>query len=454
MKRVYVDATDRLERAESGNFAPGDWARLARLASRFRETTVQDELLSLTAWPSLSEPTEAVIRAVRDLVGRCQGRGVLTWSESAEPLQVAGLLIREWLVREPGRILVWAAPGRLVRWQRLVSGLGDRVVVLPHGATPPEELSEDPCTAWLVDRPPLDLLPPSARSSVRRLVLLSPRPWGAGQSLGWHAAWLDKQDVPLVRLEEELLVEGPAGSESETVAPDVRVVAVRPGEAEKALISELEGLTTWLHDTGRLDTGALASAWADLLTTAEVWPGALPLVAEPLLSLETEPLARARLLALLRVALEAWEAGPSIVPALQALVATSHRRVRLHVACRPAADGLRLRLPAGVDLIVDGDSFEAEGHDLWLHAEPVRHPVDMVDRHKGGQRHHHLVLEGGRSHRWLAALEVRGLLRASAGSWAEWTAGLSHIPDPVAIWRDPEGEASRLAVVRDQKAVG
>ncbi|MEB3236245.1 MAG: hypothetical protein VKO64_01285 [Candidatus Sericytochromatia bacterium] len=444
MKRVYVDATDRLERADRGAYAPGEWARLAGVAARMRDTWPREELLSRTALPCTRPVGEAEERAVRAVVGRCGDRAILAWPERIGPWGVAELLLREWLVRDQGRILVLAAPGRVEAWRRALAEVGSRVQLVVQGAPLPEETF----TGWLVDRCDrgLDVLP--APKGVRRVVLLAPRPWPVSSSLSAMADWLGKRDVPLARLEEELLVTE-ADADPSPPPVEARLTIVRPSAAEETLLAEVAITTDWLVETGRLGGGETAEAWVRLLATAEAWPSAMHHLAAPLLDTEHEPLAKARLLSLLRAGLEVREVGLSAEPALHALVATSHRRVLLAVATPEVGEAVADRMPAGVDLAVDGMVRPPGDHDLWLHAAPVLHPIDMAVRHGVGVRHHHLVLAGGRLHRWLAALEVRGLLDASGAAWAEWIARLPVPIGPVDVWHHPEQVASRLAAIRE-----
>ncbi|MEB3204079.1 MAG: hypothetical protein VKP57_05215 [Candidatus Sericytochromatia bacterium] len=445
MKRVYVDATERLERADRGAYAPGDWARLAGVAARMREGWPREELLSPAALPPTRRVQPAEERAVRAIVGRCGDRAVLAWPEALAPWGVGELLLREWLVRDPGRILVLAAPGRLEAWRRVLEGAGPRVHCIAQG----EPLPDEAFTGWLVDRCDRGLAELPRPDGVRRVVLLAPRPWPEEVGLAALSDWLGKRDVPLVSLEQAMVVEETAPAVT-PAAIEGRLVAVRPSIAEGALLAEVAALSDWLVETGRLDAVEIAGPWVRLLATAEAWPGAIPQVAAHLLDREREPLAKARLLSLLRAGLEAWEVGPSLEGTLQALVATSHLRVRLAVATSVMGEALAARMPAGVDVVVDGEVGPDAVHDLWLHAEPVMHPLDMASRNATGSRHHHLVLAGGRLHRWLAALDVRGLLDASGPMWAEWVARLPVAMGPVDIWRNPEQAASRLASIRDQ----
>lgn len=377
MKRIYVDPSAYLARAARAEFASPEWHDLALLAHRLRRDGPTGELVCLSALPPPVPPAAHQLSAAVAIVETMGGRALLADEEGLDPVGTAALVVREWVVRGRGRILVAAPRSRHAPWRDALgewhgragadvvltdhsAGLdlvgqgwdclvvdgahrlaGDDRAMLALAAAPPRVLL---VTSTPVRAPGGDLYPVLALLGVRGE--FEPRR---------HVVRRSPPPCINSRLSEIVRLEGSA--------------------AERALAKEARESAMLAIASG----GEVATAWRRILQAAESLPAALPRPAAAVLDAAPEALARARVLSLLRTAQLAAVRTPSKIEALVPLIGASTGRALVAVGSAEAAAWVRGILaerglavaPAGTHVVVPGERVRVIADGEALKADPA-----------------------------------------------------------------------------------
>lgn len=377
MKRIYVDPSAYLARAARADFASPEWHDLALLAHRLRRDGPTGELVCLSALPPPVPPAAHQLSGAIAIVETMGGRALLADDEGLDPVGTAALVVREWIVRGRGRILVTAPRSRHAPWREALGQLpgkaGTDVVLTDHPSG--LELVSRGWDALVVDGAHRlvgdDRAAVSLAAAPPRLLLVTSTPVRVpGGDLG-----------PLLEI---LGVRGEFEPRRHVVRRSLppcinsrlaEIVRLEGSPAERALAQEVRESATLAVAAG----GELAGVWCTLLRAAESLPAALPRPAATVLDFDREALGRAHVLSLLRTAQLAAARTPSKIEALVPLIGASSGRALVAVGSAEAAAWVRGTLtgrglavaPAGTHLVVPGERVRVIADGEPLKADPA-----------------------------------------------------------------------------------
>jgi hypothetical protein len=375
MKRVYVDPTEFLERAARAEYASAEWHDLALLAHRLRREGPTGELVCLSALPPPVPPAAHQLSAAIAIVEKFGGRALLADDEALDPIGTAALVVREWLARGRGRVLVLAPEARVAPWADALAGLtedpGSDIVLATHVsgldlvARGWDALVVDAAHRFAGDDKALAIL----AGAPPRLLLVSSTPVRYAGSDASAVLALLGGPVPLSACVVRRTV--PA-CVNYRLAEVVRLEGSAP---ERHLAQEARDSAVLAIAAG----GPPAGAWSILLRAAEALPAALPRAAATVLDTERADLGRARVLSLLRTAQSAASRTPSKLEALIPLIGASSGRTLVAIESSEAAAWIRTVLahrgmavaPPGSHLVVPGERVRVIADGEPLKADPA-----------------------------------------------------------------------------------
>lgn len=384
MKRVYVDPTDHLDRASLGDFAGPDWHDLALTALRLRREGPKGELVALGALPPARPPAEHQIAGAVAIVERAANCALLADDEALDPVGTAALVVREWAVRYDARTLILVPASRISPWRRALSNWSGKLAPVLALHQDAERMRDRTWDNVVVDGAHALIEDGRIMVSGRRRLLVTSTPVRTGMQdlipvLGALGATPDPAGLRrhAIRRRAPLV--------PRTVLAEI--VRLEASEGERRLLHEACDLAVSVIPQG----GPSAGAWRRLLQAALCLPQAPLVQAGQILGADPDPLARARILSLLKTAQACSTRSPGKLEALVSLVSGARGASLVCVATPEIARWINAALAArGLDVgpqgqvwaLSDGEASRCEprGFTTAIHVDVPWDPRVLAER--------------------------------------------------------------------------